>query len=234
MPDLTVLMVTKNEAHRYLEWSLGHAVRVADRVFVYDDQSTDDTPAIAARLGATVAVRPDTVSSFADHEGRFRQAAWDAMALQLELTPGSLVFVVDADQIIAAGARDDIDRLSQDDEAWVIPIVEVFDWDFDGAPLVRVDGEWGRITGCALARWRPRLRFADVPLACGSVPISYRHRVWVDAPSLLHLGYVDHADRVEKHARYVGRRGHNPNHIASILTTPKLVRFNPEALHVPH
>jgi hypothetical protein len=43
--------------------------------------------------------------------------------------------------------------------------------------------------------------------------------------AIMHFGYARHEDRIAKHARYSTTRGHNPRHIASILTTPQLVRW---------
>ena len=56
-PTLTIGVLTKNEAHR-IENCLRSAA-FADQVVVVDSGSTDDTVAIARRLGAEVHLYPD-------------------------------------------------------------------------------------------------------------------------------------------------------------------------------
>ena len=57
MSSLSVIVITKNEAHN-MEACL-RSVAFADQVVVLDSQSTDGTPDIAASLGAEVSQAPD-------------------------------------------------------------------------------------------------------------------------------------------------------------------------------
>ena len=43
------LTTVKNEAHSYLESCLAHTENLVDDIFVYDDQSTDNSVSIAQR-----------------------------------------------------------------------------------------------------------------------------------------------------------------------------------------
>jgi glycosyltransferase involved in cell wall biosynthesis len=80
---LSVVIITKNESTRIRECI--QSVLWADDIVVVDDESTDDTAAIARELGARVEVRR------MDNEGRHRNAAY-AMA------KNEWVFSLDADE----------------------------------------------------------------------------------------------------------------------------------------
>jgi cellulose synthase/poly-beta-1,6-N-acetylglucosamine synthase-like glycosyltransferase len=91
-PPFTVLMPAHDEARviaRSVE-AVRAQLRACDRLIVIADNCSDDTAAIAERLGATVVVRSDPDRRGKGHAlefGRRRVAA----------TPGGIVIVVDAD-----------------------------------------------------------------------------------------------------------------------------------------
>lgn len=220
------LMVTRNEEHRFLTHALASLREVTQRMFVYDDQSTDHTAREAWIAGARIEVRPDTVPPFAEHEGQFRDAAWQAMEARLDPQPGDWIFALDADQLVVGGRRGvdtavEIFDGAPSVEAVRAPVDEL--WQMD-PPMARIDGYWGRIFATCLYRWQPGRHIADKPLACGSVP-----PVVPPGPAetsefrIRHLGYVRATDRREKYDRYVGRKGHSQSHIQSILTAPSLI-----------
>src|SRR5688572_10892280 len=92
------LVVTRNEAGRYLNACLEHMIPFFDAVFVFDDRSIDATVRIAESLGCEVAVRSEVQQSFLEHEGRFRQSAWLTMMNRLRPNIGDWVFSFDADE----------------------------------------------------------------------------------------------------------------------------------------
>ena len=85
-PTLTVAVLTLNEAHR-IEACLQSAA-FADQLLVVDSGSTDDTVAIAQRLGAEVHNYPD----------------WKGFAVQrnrlLAHARGDYIFFLDADEVM--------------------------------------------------------------------------------------------------------------------------------------
>lgn len=229
-------MVVRNEAGRYLECVLEALGWAVDGIHVYDDLSSDDTMVVALNAGATVTRRPFLVPSFAEDESRFRQAAWMAMEDQLRPIPGrDWILAVDADELLVApsGLGPAVDAaVAAYAGAVAVPIPEVFGLrpGADGAviPMVRTDGLWAGLAGPRLAVFEHDGLFREQALAGGSVPSYVRAGAQSTANhgvELLHLGYVDPADRREKHQRYAGHAGQpgqNAAHVASILTTPYL------------
>jgi hypothetical protein len=105
-------------------------------------------------------------------------------------------------------------------------VEEIFDIVDDNTLDVRVDGFWGQIEACRYVRWRPDGHFTPRRQGGGSVPAGWADTaVTVDTPVILHYGYCTERDRLAKHERYRGTTGHNPAHIASILTAPVLQRI---------
>lgn len=227
------LMVTKNEADRYLDLALSAARPVVDDLFVFDDGSTDTTVAVAEGHGCLVTSRHPSGPSFLEHEGRFRQQAWDVFENAVEPEVGDWVLALDADEIVTAigDPRElllEAAKLSNDrgELARLIRIPEIFDVR-DGKPYARMDGWWGKIRGTRFFAYRKGGLFADKPMASGSEPTYIQARIGeiVEGFWLLHLGYACHDDRVEKYRRYSERAGHADQHVASILQDPQLAQW---------
>lgn len=227
-------MVTRNEADRYLEVCLSALRGATAATFVYDDQSTDDTRAICEKWGCAVFRRPNHVPNFESSEGRFRMAAWMTFEEKCRPQEGDWVLSIDADEIIVADDRleDKLRNLAADAadagvSAVNIPIPEA--WGFSVGPpplpLIRTDGYWGDLKAPRLFAYKPGGRYRLVDMACGSAP-TYVQPPYLLASGLeiLHLGYADRADRQIKYRRYASRPGHNPAHVASILSTSPTLR----------
>lgn len=230
-------MVTRNEMARYLTSTLPWLVEIcAGDVAVYDDQSTDGTEHYVTELGLHYKRRPDAIASFADNEGDFRWAAWQAMERRLHPRAGDWILTVDADELLlstTAGADlhdvvlQLIDSIADAEEAGqatiTFKVAEVFQFDDMGWPLVRTDGYWGGITACRLAKWQVQGVFEPRKEGGGSLPSSWpRALVPHEQLQLLHLGYARPEDRITKHERYSHGTGHNRRHIESIFTRPEL------------
>lgn len=224
-------IVARNEADRYLPAVIAQ-LRLfgVNEVAVFDDQSTDDTVNVALKAGAIVRVRGDDEPSFADNEALFRQAGWEWM---LERTCPDMVLAIDADELLVVtdgpvpslrSALYDAATVAARWGAAVVKIIEV--WGIqDGVPMERVDGWWGTIRGVRLASASLDPMFAGQAMGGGSVPTANMQAAplgVVSAVAIAHLGYLRTADRYAKHNRYHGVRGHNPQHVASILTNPTL------------
>lgn len=219
-----LLMPMKNEMSRWLAKMLTWHSWAFDAIAIYDDQSDDGSAQLARSFG-NVRVRPDDVPSFLEHEGRFRQAAWDWFEESCNPSEGDWVLLADADEFLVAKGEITTAMYASTIEASqansvMIEIPEVFQIGLDGTPMVRTDGFWGGIAQPRLVRYLPNGTYRDTKMACGAVPVYATHNPsTVDCGlRLLHYGYAVQADREAKYARYTAHPvGHNPTHVASIM-----------------
>lgn len=227
-------MVGRNEAHRYLQASLFHLTNVCDQVFFYDDRSTDNTVGVALDAGCTVSVRKEKDPSFLEHEGRFRQNAFDLLDDAFHPGPGDWILSVDADEIVTP-TRSELNGLIAESIAQrtlsvVLSIPEIFSVSEDEQnmlydPQVRTDGFWNRIRGFRLYEYHSGGTFKNKKMGCGSEPTYVENGPKLKALTyhILHLGYAHPDDRQEKYERYSQtEHGHNNSHIQSIIKPPKL------------
>lgn len=233
--------VARNEEDRYLasmlRWALLNAV---DDLFLFDDLSEDGTRTCAEALGAMIQVRGADQASFLEHEGKFRQAAWNAFERAMGPRPGDWILAIDADEFLVSKTnscpRCDLAEAARLADAVgaksvLVPIPEVFGWDGDGTPLVRVDGLWGTIRGTRFFRYELGGVFQDKSMGCGSEPTYVgmsKHSPTAFGLHLMHFGYADAADQVDKHKRYtsLAAHGHNDQHVQSIVGAKQLVRWD--------
>lgn len=231
---LLAYMVTKDEASRYLDACLVHATEFLDGIAVFDDNSVDETPEIAARYGAKVCSRGDLAPAFLEHESEFRQAAWDWFEDALQPKLGDWVLALDADEFlvspgsIRAAVETEILRAASA-VSLRIPVPEVFGVE-DGNVNVRVDGFWGKIQGTRLFRWLPNGCFSGRAMGSGAEPTYVLGSRICESTNLflLHYGYADPNDREMKYKRYTALidHGHNNSHIQSIIQPPTLRVFD--------
>lgn len=224
-------MVTRNEADRYLDACLNWLGMCVDEVHVYDDQSEDETPEIVLAHDMRLTVRPDDVPTFLEHEGKFRQAAWEAFEKKLQPEDGDWVLAIDADEFVVADEKESL-ALLQDahdaefnrEKARIIKFVEVFGMAND-VPLVRLDGYWDAIAQARFFMWQEGGQLEQRPLGGGSQP-TYVDRYPKSVSSrlrIMHFGYARDEDKQVKYQRYRAVPGHNPMHVESILKVGPLV-----------
>lgn len=223
------IMVTKNEANRYLDASLAWLKTCVDEIHVFDDQSDDETPEIVLSHGCRLTVRPEGVPPFLDHEGLFRQAAWEAFERKLHPVEGDWVLSLDADEFLVSSGRPRLELIfsaqslgSREAKSGIINIKEV--WDIREVPYCRTDGWWDSNAHARFYCYEPAGHFPNRAMASGSHPTYVERAAKVDLPNLaiLHYGYASDQDKRAKHERYRGLSGHNPVHIESILKPPRL------------
>ena len=97
-PRLSVILITKNEAHN-IEDCLRSVAALADEIVVVDSGSTDGTVEIARRLGAQVSVTADW-PGFGVQKGR-----------ALARATGEWVLSLDADERVSTALADSIRRI---------------------------------------------------------------------------------------------------------------------------
>ena len=225
------LLVTHNEADRYLQSVLEHNRPLFDDLLIFDDRSTDTTRVMAAPFG-TVVERPEDAVSFSEHEGRFRALAWHYLAHEFQPEYGDAIIAFDADEYLL-GDPNDFDTAAARvavDECWDVK---------DGIPKVRYDRSWGRIDDVRAWRWQLGLNNeAENHLVRGKVGRNKRDaefgqtasgsgpymntREWHRSLRILHVGYLDPEDRLVKQARYRNDGRHGSAHIDSITARPRL------------
>lgn len=220
------MMCMRNEEDRYLMRSLVWNMRFLDSMFVYDDQSTDDSRKIAWRLGAHVEYRPNDVPSFMEDESKFRQAALESFEATFEPNSEDVVVALDADEFLVHSVDQNLMRpclFDMDGED--MKVVEVFEVR-NGTPLQRVDGYWGDIMARRVYRHQPGGVIMKGLKGCGSIPTYVPRRPLMHEAVLLHYGYAKRADQQAKFDRYNGLSGHGSNHVMSILKQPNLIPWD--------
>lgn len=224
----------RDEASNWLDASLSWTGNFLDELFVYDDQSSDDSMNVALKHTPFVVRRSDDETSFMEHEGKFRQNAWKHMTEALDPDPSDWILTFDADEFLVGGfdqkIRDRLERLiviAQDVNRDCVNIARPEVWQHDIKLLVRTDGFWMGASP-RLANWKPGSKFKNKKIGCGSLPEMYVDPLsTVHLVSLLHLGYSTPEDRQRHYSRYMGLKnhGHSQKHIDSILSTPELMEF---------
>lgn len=225
----------KNEADNWLDACLDWASNFLDGIFVYDDQSYDDSIEVALLHTQHVRRRANSDPSFLEHEGQFRQNAWRGMEEALEPEDGDWILAFDADEFLVGGFDNRVaDRLSLVREAAeemyadAIALNRPEIWSLGQPPKVRTDG-WWQGNDIRLVKWKPNGQFRNKKMGCGSVPKdNTRALSAVQSVNLLHLGYSSQEERQKHYDRYRAMRdhGHNPKHIASIIQKPTLSDYN--------
>lgn len=234
--DIHGIVVCKNEADRYLQSCLAWNSQIVDTLFMFDDQSTDNSVDIARSYCDVVKVR-EGGSSFMEHEGKFRQQAWDVWEASIHPKSGSYVYVFDTDQFMVGSNNNKNPRKTFDDligyaknskhDSVMLSIPEIWE-NKDDVLFTRQDGFWARNSSPHLFEFRPDGAFQMTPMGCGSRPKYVRNPMTnMIMGSLLHFGYLNPADRKEKFNRYnnLDQHGHNPAHIASIMKPPTLKEY---------
>lgn len=225
---LVASMVVRNELGRYLEPALDSLLEFVDEVCVLDDSSDDGTAEFLSeywKKGRVFMVAMGE-SYFFENEGQTRQALLNH-TLGYEPTH---ILAIDADELVADGAR--VRATIEANPSWgVFSLCMSEVWRANPGSLdVRIDGGWAPHRVPCIWEVEPGLRMKDGP-ASGRVPpeINLRHLRRESAPidvDLLHFGWTNERERVERHARYAGRDGfgHAGGHIASILASDSRVR----------
>lgn len=241
MNKVFVLMVTKEEAGRYLGQVLRSICPHVSGVLVYDDKSRDETPIVADKEGAVVVVRGDETPSFLEHEGQFRQAALCALVETFNLDEGDWVLVLDADELLvspfplkAALQAATLDAEANGARAVRIPIHTVWGGEHVGRtmhrPLIRTDGFWPTLNEPRLWQWFPDAQFLKKSMGCRNEPTYVWQYPILESQfdvSLLHYGYAWPEDQIVRYERYSSLKdhGHNPSFINSIRTHPTTTKW---------
>ena len=202
-------MRVKNEA-RWIRRSIESILPICDRIFVFDDHSTDATIPIARECGAEV-----FASEFAGlDEVRDKNLLLD---IAMEAKPDWIV-MIDGDEVLSnysgkSGLMQErrlsaCEMLRAKMEACVtgrashrqyraLAFPVLYLWDREDQ--IRVDGVYRNMSRVSAFRPGPERFRATGPngFHCGNCPQDILDRDYIDTP-LLHFGYIDRMDRLRK------------------------------------
>ncbi|MEW6696900.1 MAG: glycosyltransferase [Bacillota bacterium] len=198
---ITLAMLVRNEAGRYLERVLEEAKQFVDNAVILDDASEDDTVEVCKQLlkGIPLTIVSNETSCF-HNEIYLRKKLWQ-MAVE---TAPDWILILDADEIFEDNAAEVLKMLAkQKDLYWYA--FRLFDmWT---ETHYREDPYW-----CAHKTFRPFMvryvpgfdcRWRETPLHCGRLPMNILDLKGENHPlRLKHLGWMKPADRLQKYYRY--------------------------------
>jgi len=198
---ITLAMLVRNEAGRYLELVLGHAARYVERAVILDDASEDETVELCRQVlrGLPLTLVSNKEPSF-HNEVVLRKQLW---ALVTDTHP-DWILILDADEIFEERAVEELPRLAAD------PGVEVYYfrlYDMWDENRYREDEFWRAHHHYRplMVRYRPGFpyRWRETPQHCGRFPWNITQlRGAASDLRVKHLGWMRPADRLAKYYRY--------------------------------
>jgi GT2 family glycosyltransferase len=226
---LTLSMLVRNEADRYLRRVLEHAAQYVDAAVILDDASEDQTVEVCKRALSSI---PATIVSNAKpgfhNEVELRRQQWE---LTVSTDP-DWILILDADEMLEDRARsairDLIDQPFYDHYSFRL-------YDFWDTTHYREDRYWQahKTYRIFLVRYQPEFRYTwqETPLHCGRLPNNIG--LLPGARSDLrvkHFGWVSPADREAKYRRYKtldpdGRYGIRQQYESIMDPKPNLVEW---------
>ncbi len=219
--NLAVAMMVRNESGRYLEAVLTQAKEYAgNNILIVDNDSEDDTPELAIKMGARVIRYP-----YPFHEQQIRYLAWEAAS---EFFRPRFIMVLDADELLFPRS---IEVLEDIYNSQLEVIGGTWYHAFYAPHTVRVDGYWNSSYSHQplMMRVNPQAEYTwnSSPLHGGRLNEQGMSMVPLNMLNILHLGYAHKDDIVKKHAYYLK---HDPRgervglaHYNSIVATPSLM-----------
>ncbi len=199
--SITLAMLVRNEAGRYLERVLRHASRYIDRAVILDDASEDNTVEVCREVLKNVPLTlvSNRKPSF-DNEVVLRKQLWE---LAVGTDP-DWILILDADEIFEEKAPDILRSLARQPDVYHYSFRLYDMWDENH---YREDLYWN-----AHKYYRPfMVRYVrgfdyvwkETPLHCGRFPVninSFKGKV-VEL-RIKHLGWIKPEDRLKKYYRY--------------------------------
>lgn len=241
-------LVVKNESDRYLEKCLSGVSKLFDEIFIFDDNSSDDTFEISKCFTNNV-FKNDGVS-FMEHEGNFRQNAWFKCIDTFDLSNSDWIFVIDADEffglegseyrnlddenLICLLRKEISDYVSSSKLSWKVHIPDIQKKENSNF-FYRYDGYWNQNYAPRVARASKKM-FYKKKMGSFSIPSEYvlKSETRKTPLKLMHLGYLNPRDLQVKYDRYssLKNHGHNEKHIESIIKSGNFKKWDGKILGV--
>lgn len=199
---LTLSMIVKNEADRYLKQVLNHHRQYIDQAVIIDDGSNDGTEDIIREVlrGIPLKLIKNNISQF-HNEVKLRKQQWYET---IKSNPG-WILNLDADECFENKFSEEIDQLLSQD------MVDVYGfrlYDFWDETHYREDRYWQAHAYYRpfLLRYRPEFQYKwhHTPQHCGRFPYNITELPTAHSSlRLKHYGWSRQKDRVKKYLRYL-------------------------------
>lgn len=199
---ITLGMIVKNEANRYLTEVLKIASKIADKAVIIDDASTDNTKEIFENFfkDKQLTYIVNNISMF-DHEVKLRKKLWE----NIIATDPDWILCLDADEIIEDKILDHIKNIINQ------PYYDVMCfrlYDFWNETHYREDTYWNahKRYWPILLRYQPYFNYIwkETPIHCGRFPVNILEQPYaVSDIRIKHMGWAKEKDRIEKYQRYM-------------------------------
>ncbi len=199
---LTLSMIVKNEADRYLKQVLEAAKEYITDAVIIDDASTDNTVQVCKEVlsGIPLTLISNNSSLFSN-EVFLRKQQWE----ETVKTNPEWILVLDGDEIFEPRFRDEVHNLlsQKDVDAFYFRLYDMWD-----ETHYRNDTEWQAHYTYRpfLIRYRPEITYEWLNRAqhCGRFPLNIHNFSYQCSPlRLKHYGWARKEDRIEKYKRYM-------------------------------
>lgn len=194
----------RNEA-RWIERVVQALQPLCQKIFVFDDNSSDETPLLCAQLGCTVYRSPFEGIDEARDKNWLLEKIWQESPPR-EPGPGSQTWIIAIDgdeELEPAGPAKVRNAAVGDTHSLAFKIIYLW----DTPDQIRRDGLYGRFTrGSAFRMISPLHSFRTTDrktnFHCGSVPRQLMGMTRNCDVRLFHYGYLEKADRLRKYEFY--------------------------------
>ncbi|CCO09051.1 glycosyltransferase [Desulforamulus hydrothermalis] len=226
---ITLAMLVRNEADRYLKEVLEHAAQYIDQAVILDDASEDNTVEVCQKALANIpcTIVSNEQPSF-NNEIVLRQQLWN-MAVK---AGAEWILILDADEKFEDKAVKEIPLLTLDPDIDVY-YFRLYDmWD---EQHYREDTYWqAHLTYRPfMLRYKPGFpyKWLTTPQHCGRFPVNIKiFKGCANPLRIKHLGWMKPADRLLKYRRYMqldpeGKYGVMEQYKSILDTEPRLLRW---------
>lgn len=227
---ITLCMVVKNEANRYLREVLEHARQYVHQVVIVDDGSEDHTVDVCRQLlkDLPLTLVENKNSELWGQESKVRRQAWD---LAVASNP-DWILCLDADEIFEDAMVNQINYLINQPYCDYIAFRL---YDFWTRTHYREDEHWQahKFYRPFLIRYQPNFDYQwhDAPLHSGRFPANITQLPgFISKIRVKHLGWMDPLERVKKYWRYMeadgdGKYGNLAQYQSILDLQPRLIKW---------
>lgn len=202
MPKLTLSMIVKNEADRYLPQALEKHRSYIDEAVIIDDGSTDNSIEICQEIleGLPLHLVQNETSQFSN-EYKLRKQQWEATASKQP----EWILNLDADELFEDRFSEQVAGiLSQNTyDAMYFRLYDMWD-----ETHFREDSYWKahQFYRPFMIHYNPKLTYTWLETAqhCGRFPVEIYHFSYFCHPARIkHFGWATESDRKKKYERYL-------------------------------
>lgn len=226
---VTLSMIVKDEADRYLPKVLEHARKYIDAAVIIDDASTDNTVEICREILKDIPLKiiSRSDSAFAQ-EHKLRQQQWQ----ETINTNPDWILVLDGDEILEDRVIEELPKLINQTD---IDVYCFRLYDFWNKDHYREDGYWQAHLHYRpfLVRYVPAInyQFMETPQHCGRLPMNIAQlNGGMSELRVKHFGWANVRDREFKYKRYLrldpdARYGIKEQYESILDSQPNLIKW---------